>query len=227
MTHGESLVLAHPNVSILRWLRVSGRRLLASRVLKGRQAIKMNSLHPAEILMNEHRVIERVLRALEAELPRLERPPFSRDFFDRAVDFLSNFADGCHHAKEEERLFPVLEKKGIQKDGGPIGVMLNEHARGRACLDTIRRSLDAAERRDPRAVAAIRRAAESYIHLLREHIWKADNILFPMARRLLTEQEVAQISGELQHMHEHHVSPGAHAHYLQMADDLAAALAVR
>jgi hemerythrin-like domain-containing protein len=187
----------------------------------------MNQPHPTETLMNEHRVIERVLRAIEAELPTLGKPPFPRDFFDRALDFLSNFADGCHHAKEEERLFPALEKKGVPKDGGPIGVMLFEHTQGRACLAAIRLNLDAAERGDPQALTAIRRSAESYVHLLREHIWKEDNILFQMARRLLSDEEAAEISNQFHCMEEHHIGAGVHERYLQMADELAAAPALR
>jgi hemerythrin-like domain-containing protein len=182
----------------------------------------MSEPHPTETLMNEHRVIERVLRALEAELLTLEKRPFPRDFFDRTLDFLSNFADGCHHAKEEERLFPALEKKGILKDGGPIGMMLYEHTQGRACLASIRGNLDAAERGYPQAVAAIRRSAESYIHLLREHIWKQDHILFEMARRLLSEEDAAQISQQFHCMEEHFIGRGVHQRYLQMAEELTA-----
>jgi hemerythrin-like domain-containing protein len=40
-----------------------------------------------------------------------------------------------HHGKEEEILFPLLEKKGIPADGGPLGVMLMEHGRARALIN--------------------------------------------------------------------------------------------
>jgi len=35
------------------------------------------------------------------------------------IDFLREFADTCHHGKEEEILFPALEVAGIPRDGGP------------------------------------------------------------------------------------------------------------
>ena len=40
-----------------------------------------------------------------------------------------------HHGKEEEILFPLLEKKGIPADGGSLGVMLMEHGRARALIN--------------------------------------------------------------------------------------------
>ena len=58
---------------------------------------------PIQQLMEEHRVIEQVLAALEAAARRELQFPF----YEQAVDFIVNFADGCHHAKEEDRLFPM------------------------------------------------------------------------------------------------------------------------
>src|SRR3972149_9067192 len=85
-----------------------------------------------ENLQQEHRVIERVLHSLETAAKKLEEgKSVSPDTFDKFVDFIRNFADSCHHGKEEENLFPVLEKFGVPKEG-PIGVMLLEHDQGRS-----------------------------------------------------------------------------------------------
>jgi hemerythrin-like domain-containing protein len=46
---------------------------------------------------------------------------------NQAIDFSINFTNTCHHGKEEESLFPSLEKKGMPKEGGPIARMLYEH----------------------------------------------------------------------------------------------------
>ena len=69
-----------------------------------------------DTLKSEHRIIEKVLDALELAAAR-EAPP---GFYARAIDFLSAFADKCHHGKEEDRLFPCLERCGIPREGGPI-----------------------------------------------------------------------------------------------------------
>jgi hemerythrin-like domain-containing protein len=84
-------------------------------------------MRATEILTHEHRVIEQVLGCLEAmgaearAAGRLDGAA-AQD----AVAFFRNFADRCHHGKEEVHLFPALEAKGFPRDGGPTGVMLDE-----------------------------------------------------------------------------------------------------
>jgi hemerythrin-like domain-containing protein len=86
-------------------------------------------------LRTDHRAIERMLAILETAAQRIDQgvrvPP---DVFRQGVDFVRNFADRCHHAKEEENLFPRMEARGVPRDGGPIGVMLFEHDEGRAYI---------------------------------------------------------------------------------------------
>ena len=53
------------------------------------------------------------------------------------------FADKCHHGKEEDVLFPELEKAGIARQGGPIGVMLHEHVSGREFIRRMSEALPA------------------------------------------------------------------------------------
>jgi hemerythrin-like domain-containing protein len=173
-------------------------------------------MHPTLVLMNEHRIIEQVLTALENEVSELDRKPLRREFFDQALDFFSTFADGCHHMKEEQRLFPLLKERGIPEDGGPIGVMLHEHAEGRALLTAIRANLDAAGIGAPAAISAVRANAISYIQLLRQHIYKEDNILFRMAQTVLTPSDVACVE-------HHHVGAGVHERYEALAQELTGA----
>jgi len=153
----------------------------------------MTADHPVTELMNEHRLIERVLSALEARLNAESESGFPVAFVEQALEFLSEFADGCHHFKEEESLFPALARLGMPVQGGPIGMMLYEHDIGRKCLGGIRQQLDAARAGDSAACASIRAYAAQYIELLRSHIWKEDNILFQKARYALDEQTAAQV----------------------------------
>ena len=135
---------------------------------------------PIQELMDEHRVIERVLGALEAAA-RKEVP---LAFYERAVDFIANYADGRHHAKEEDRLFPVLERKGVPREGGPIGVLCAEHQEGRGHVARMRKLLIAGDR------DGLRRESLAYAALLRDHILKEDHVLFPMGRAHLSPPEL-------------------------------------
>jgi hemerythrin-like domain-containing protein len=135
--------------------------------------------------MAEHRIIEKVLDAVELAAER-EMPV---SFYERALDFLVAFADRCHHAKEEERLFPVLEAHGIPREMGPIGVMCDEHVVGRAHVGRMREQLRLG-RRD-----ALCRESLEYVALLRQHIRKEDEVLFQMARQVMRADEVRRLAG--------------------------------
>src|SRR5665647_2426724 len=68
--------------------------------------VRRTTMRATEALMQEHRVIERVLDALEIAASHLERErPVRPGFFLEAADFIAGFADGCHHRKEEGVLF--------------------------------------------------------------------------------------------------------------------------
>ncbi|HXG05099.1 MAG TPA: hemerythrin domain-containing protein [Candidatus Binatia bacterium] len=134
---------------------------------------------PTDVLRDEHRVILNALRVLESAADRLDAGgPLPDGWWDRAVAWLRRFADASHHAKEERALFPAMVKAGIPAAGGPIGVMLAEHEHGRALIRTM------LEGETGQRVAA----AREYVRLLRQHIDKENEVLFPMAEAVLDEQ---------------------------------------
>lgn len=130
--------------------------------------------HPIDELMQDHRIIEQVLACLEQT-----GPPQSVDFYERAIDFITQFADGHHHDKEEHQLFPALVAQGMPTEGGPIACMLHEHEEGRSHVARMRAAVAAGD------AAAAAQAGADYAGLLRDHIAKEDNILFQMAREML------------------------------------------
>jgi hemerythrin-like domain-containing protein len=163
---------------------------------------------PISELMDEHRIIEKVLAALEAAADR----DMPLDFYGRAVDFIANFADGCHHAKEEDRLFPLLEQRGIPREMGPIGVMCEEHEIARGL---VRRMREAIEHED---AAAARAATVDYAALLRAHIQKEDQVLFPMGRGQLSADDIARLNERFAEVE----SAPLHERYARMAAELMA-----
>lgn len=174
------------------------------------------AMSPTEVLKNEHRVIERVLDAMEKQLDK----PVDVAFYRDAIDFLRNFADGCHHAKEEKELFPVLESAGIPREQGPIGCMLDEHEMGRALIKKIASNIEAAGKGDAEAGSILRNAAGAYIRLLRQHIFKEDNVLFVMADRALGPEEQELMRGAFERADRSNSCSSQHQHYVDMAAEL-------
>jgi hemerythrin-like domain-containing protein len=124
---------------------------------------------PTDVLRDEHRVILRALDLLERAIG--PGAATADGWWGAAVAWLRAFADRNHHAKEEQSLFPAMVKAGVPSEGGPVAVMLDEHARGRALIVAIADGAGAAR------TAAVR----EYVDLLRAHIDKENDVLFPLA----------------------------------------------
>lgn len=139
-------------------------------------------MKPTAELSQEHQAILLMIRVLEKMADRLEAGrAVDPDDPEKSVQFLRGFADKCHHAKEEDLLFPAMEKAGIPRTGGPLGVMLREHVEGRALVKAMADSIPGIRKGDKAAARRFAESARGYGALLSQHIYKEDNILYPMA----------------------------------------------
>ena len=163
------------------------------------------------ILRKEHDAILQMLDVSDALAQRLAAgTPVEPERLTEMLDFFQTFADRCHHGKEEDLLFPLLERKGLLRAGGPVGVMLDEHEQGRAL---VQRMTEAAQRYGNREATAGQRYAEAsrrYAALLRQHIDKENQILFLLADRLLTPEEQAGLVEAFERVEVEKLGAGTH-----------------
>ncbi|HHY93632.1 MAG TPA: hemerythrin [Firmicutes bacterium] len=182
-------------------------------------------------LRHEHDIILHVVFALNRACQRAEETgQVNLDFFTQAVDFLRVFADQCHHGKEENILFPLLEQRGIPRQGGPIGVMLAEHQQGRTYVRGMADALSAdqttagADHVDRAAVISeLLKQARAYVDLIRAHIQKENTVLFPMAEKVLSEDDKRSVREQFERFEEEVTGKGQHERYHQLAHELVAA----
>ena len=179
-------------------------------------------------LKQEHRVIERMLTVIDTagEKQRMGQA-LPSDFFPKVVDFVRNFADRCHHGKEEENLFVAMEKHGIPGQDGPIGVMLVEHDRGRAYMREVDRASKLIASGDGSALKIAVQNAVGYSGLLRDHIYKEDNILYHMADQVLTAADQDALLKKFEEVEMERIGPGKHAEYVKLVEDLERELGVK
>jgi hemerythrin-like domain-containing protein len=133
------------------------------------------------------------------------------------VGFLKEFADKCHHGKEEGLLFPALNRAGIPEKGGPVQVMLSEHEQGRRFIGVMDRAI--ASGPDYKAFAE---ASRNYSSLLRNHIQKENNVLFPMAEATLDQARLEQLYESFEEHEEKVIGHGRHEALHQVLEDLKA-----
>ncbi len=175
----------------------------------------------SEVLMNEHRAVERVLKVLNRSADQLDAgEDVPTALFEELLDFLRNFADKCHHGKEETALFPAMAKAGVPVESGPIGVMLAEHEQGRGYIRGMAAALEGYKRGDSAARAALAENARGYAALLAQHIKKEDTILFPMADRVLSDTTQNKLVAEFDRIESEQIGPGVHERYHKMIDEL-------
>jgi hemerythrin-like domain-containing protein len=183
----------------------------------------MTAAQSLQVLISEHRLIEQVITALETKSETLDEQPFVREFFEGALDFLSNFAGRCHLAKEEERLFPLLWEKGVPLERGPLGTFMNEHETARRQLEAIRLHLPAAEHGVPEALAAIRSLVEDFARFTREHMKKEEQRLFNVACTLMEAADVKRLQREFREVEQEYPETTFHRRYEALAEHLAEA----
>ena len=146
------------------------------------------------VLRREHEAIVMGLRIL-AEIDRhaIAQQPVDQADLASLVDFFSEFADTCHHGKEEQLLFPMLLQMGDRQAKQTVERLLPEHAQGRHWLARMRHAL-----KEPFKPEAFHDAARSYAALLLAHIEQENTVLLPMAERLLDEHQISALSREFE-----------------------------
>ena len=178
-------------------------------------------MNASKILMDEHEKILEMLEVLNRVCQNIENgnlPP--TEHLERIIDFIRGFADHSHHAKEENLLFPALEKAGIPRDGGPIGVMLSDHTAGRDHVKHMDDSVQRMKNGDSGAGEHFTQHASDYIQLLANHIHKEYHVLFPMGDRYLSDEMQREQMIGFEKVEEEHIGNGLHEKYHEILNDL-------
>jgi len=99
-----------------------------------KQQGRRGKMKATDELRHEHQIILLVLDAAERAAKSLRgNGKVDVEKLEKFLDFARVFVDRCHHASEEEYLFPKLQEKDLATFGPPVKVMLQEHDRGGNC----------------------------------------------------------------------------------------------
>ena len=169
---------------------------------------------PTDILKQEHQLILVMLKIIEAVCKKLDKnETVSPDDLTAIIDFIRNFADACHHAKEEKLLFVALEKAGMPRDDGPIAVMLREHEQGRNFTKAMYKARESMTGSAAAAAREFSENARGYIQLLWNHIDKEDHVLFMMADQRLNQEVQRELMEGFDRVEREETGTGVHEKY--------------
>lgn len=168
-------------------------------------------LTATRVLRQEHQSIREVLNFAEGVSIKIERgEQASPEALAKVMDFFRLFVDRCHHSKEEDILFPMLESRGLSTQGGPLGVMLLEHDRARCLIQEMCEAAEAYRADGETAGKRWARAAWDYSGLMQEHFGKEEEILFRMADNLLSPEEQRAILAGFERIETEKIGSGKH-----------------
>jgi hemerythrin-like domain-containing protein len=173
---------------------------------------------PTQILEEEHDVILKMLKIIRSVSNKIDGVDTS--ILQSIIDFIRNFADHCHHAKEEKVLFVEGEKAGIPKEGGPIGMMLTEHDQGRNYVKGADAALQEAKRGDKKSLETYKDNLLQFADLLEQHIMKENQILYPMINMHLVDELQKEILDRFEKVEKEDVGEGVHHKYHHLVEEL-------
>ncbi len=180
----------------------------------------------SSMLVAEHELIERAMDVLRQELNKLGKLAHDTLRMQRAIDFLLEFGDRIHNKKEEDVLFPLMVERGIPRDG-PIRVMLLEHDAERTLLQQMFAETASLRQASESARANYRQRGTEYLAIRSEHIWKENDVLYPMGRRVLTEQDNHTLVQAFDQISTSTYGPSAAQHFAQMLQEVEGGREVR
>lgn len=166
---------------------------------------------PTQDLYEEHGGIILMLEIMGKVAEILKKgEEVKREHLNKIVEFLRNFADKCHHGKEEGILFPELIKKSSSIK--LVNELLGEHKTGRDYIRGIAESLENYKPGNPDAIH-IAVNTEGYIQLLTEHIRKENTELFPIADKELPLKLQEEIEERFEKLEKDVIGEGKHEEY--------------
>ncbi|WP_083518473.1 ATP-binding cassette domain-containing protein [Dechloromonas denitrificans] len=140
------------------------------------------------IISEEHRNLWRIATTMDMVADEAEAgSKVDPAFFNAIFDYIEEFMDGCHHAKEDEYLFPVLRQRSTEA-AAILDRLQAEHRNGPENLKALRDKLAAAASGavgNAEFVAALR----VYTQSLRGHIRSEEKDAMPLARQVLSAED--------------------------------------
>ncbi|XHH08320.1 MAG: DUF438 domain-containing protein [Candidatus Bathyarchaeia archaeon] len=156
-----------------------------------RQHPELKPSQPISILMEEHKIMTvkaQQLVALAKKIYEVNEVEYVKEDIHQVEHLVSDFVDSeKHYQREENVLFPLLEKHGITE---PPSIMWMEHDQIREQkhkLEALVKNFNVENYSNFKQ--QLWDTAQEIGNLLPSHFYKENNILFPAALSVVTEQE--------------------------------------
>lgn len=156
---------------------------------KSNKGKKDDQISPAEDLMREHGVLNRILLIYDQHLQMLaEKKPFDGSVLVSAADIVRHFVEDYHEKLEEEFLFPRFRKAG--KHVKLVDTLQAQHKAGRDLTAKIRELAGTATLKYVSSDSdKLAETLKEFLRMYRPHEAREDTVLFPAFRSIVSPHE--------------------------------------
>lgn len=149
---------------------------------------------PIAQLMQEHDETLRQLQRLSEASQALSERGFAQDHFDQILSSLKFIHEEVNHhnLKEEEALFPVLERY-VE---GPTRIMRKDHRELYSQFRLLRSAVNKVNKnkKNPEAVRELADISRNVVQIFVNHIHKENYVLFPLVQKFLSKEELREVA---------------------------------
>ena len=155
---------------------------------RGEKDEKEEDVSPAEDLMREHGLLNRVLLIYGEALRRIDaKEDLPPEPLADSARIIRTFIEDYHEKLEEDFLFPRFRKANKLTD--LVAVLLQQHKAGRQLTETTLRLSTAPTFKSPDGRAQLADSLRRFVRMYRPHEAREDTVLFPAFRGIVSPNE--------------------------------------
>lgn len=154
-------------------------------------------ISPAEDLMREHGVLNRILLIYEEHIRRLDaKQDFDPQVLSDAAGIIRKFVEDYHEKLEQDYLFPRFRKAGKLVD--LVDTLYAQHQAGRKLTAQVQQLAVASTTKDDNQRRRLAETLHAFLHMYRPHEAREDTVLFPAFRKIVSPHEYDALGDEFE-----------------------------
>jgi len=185
-------------------------------------------MYPIDILLDEHKLVDRVFAIIEKVRDKLEdEKEVPATVFWKIVELIRGYADVIHHSKEEDILFEQMREHDtdlpdeVQRN---IAVLIEEHITALDLANEMHKGIRAYHRGTPQAREKILKSVNEYLQIMQPHFKMEENDVFPAMVEVLSKDEKDKMKADFERFDKILGGKEVHKRYQQLVKELESAL---
>ncbi len=185
---------------------------------------RQSPMYPIDILLDEHKLVERVFSIMEKVRDKLEdKEEVPATIFWKLVDFIRGYADVIHHSKEEDIFFEQMREHDTDLSDevqDNIAVLIEEHIEALDLANEMHKGIRAYRRGAPEARNKILKSVDDYLKIMKPHFEMEEEDVFPAMVDVLSKEEKDKMQADFTRFDDILGGKEVHKRYHKLVEEL-------